>query len=331
MNVTVIGSSRSAEGSPWPLRNKENFAPFCEMLGEELAKSDHFLTVPCDNDEQSADWFCLRGFRKVKADPAGWAVKAPSGRQGDALPKGHIDAAREAHCVIIVGGSNGTYAAGMMAIYRRTLILPVGCFGGAAEDLLHALRLRHDHILKSAVCTGALTDASKVVEAVVRELNGHPRLLIVHGRSKDRDSVQRILHESFKNLHKPVILDYSGNAAIPLSNKFSWLAGTCTAAIVIATPDDIGASVLDGQGNTLGPRELMKFGPRARENVWIEMGWLWAGLGRNRIMMLVKGDTGVPSDIQDAVGVSYQDDPSEVRDRIVEFVKGVQQGDLAEV
>ncbi len=72
----------------------------------------------------------------------------------------------------------------------------------------------------------------------------------------------------------------------------------------------------------------MKFGPRARENVWVEMGWLWAGLGRNRIMMLVKGDTGVPSDIQDAVRATYQNDPIEVREKIVDFVSGMREGDL---
>jgi predicted nucleotide-binding protein len=286
------------------------------------------LTVPCDNDEQSADWFCLKGFQKVKPDPSCWAIKAPKGFEGDALPKGHIDAAREAQCVIVVGGANGTYAAGMTAIYRRTLILPVGSFGGAAEDLLSALRLRHDHILKSAIFSGALNNLSQVVEALIREVNGHPRLLIVHGRSKDRESVRAILHNNFKDLHRPVILDHSGSAAVALSNKFASLAGTCTGAIVIATPDDIGASVLDGTGNTLGPGDLMKFGPRARENVWIEMGWLWAGLGRNRIMMLVKGETGVPSDIQDTVRAFYQNDPIEVQAKILDFVGGMQQGDL---
>lgn len=329
MNVAVIGSFRSNKGSPWPLRNSEHFAKFCDLLGKELARSGHFLTVPCDNDKQSADWFCLQGFQKVNPDPSRWGVKAPSGRKGDALPKGHIDAAREAQCVVIVGGANGSYAAGMTAIYRRTLILPVACFGGAAEDLLNTMRLPYNHVLRSAICTGTLTDISKSVGAIIKELNGHPRLLIVHGRCKDRDSVQHILEADFDNLHKPVILDYSGNSAVALSSKFAWLAGTCTGAIVIATPDDLGASVLDGKGNTVG---LTQFEHRARENVWIEMGWLWAAFGRSRILMLVKGDTHIPSDLQDAVHESYQDDPKERQDRITGFVHGLKQGaDFAEL
>ena len=97
----------------------------------------------------------------------------------------------------------------------------------------------------------------------------------------------------------------------------------------MATPDDLGASVLDGKGNTVG---LTQFEHRARENVWIEMGWLWAALGRSRILMLVKGDTHIPSDLQDAVHEPYQDDPKERQDRIISFVQGLKQGaDLAEL
>ena len=326
MNITVIGSYRQ-EITPWPLRNKDQFPVFCEQLGKRLAESDHFLTVPCDNDEDSADWFCLRGFRSVKKNPSSWAVKAPLGRKGNISEKGHIDAAREADCVIMVGGANGTYAAGMTAIYRRILVLPVGCFGGAAEDILSALRLPHNHILKTAICNASSIDTSEIVDVLIKELNGHPRLFLVHGRSKDRDSVKSILQADFPNLHSPIILDYSGNAAIGLASKFSSFAGTSTGAIVIATPDDIGASVLDGNGMTLNPSELMKFAPRARENVWLEMGWLWAGLGRNRILLLVKGDTGIPSDIRDAVYVPYHDDPSEAKSKIIQFVKGLRQSE----
>ena len=325
MNVAVIGSSRlieGSEGSPWSLKDTVRFAGFCELLGEQLAHSGHFLTVPCDNDQQSADWHCLQGFRKVACDSSRWAVKAPSGLKGNALPKGHIDAAREAQAVVIVGGANGTYAAGMTAIYRRTLILPVGRFGGAAADLLLSMTLPYDHVLLTAKCMAADTDISETVDAIVGELNGHPRLLIVHGRSKDRDSVQQIL-QTLGRLHDPVILSYSGNSAVALSNKFARMAGGCTGAIVIATPDDRGASVLDGNGNALG---LTQFERRARENVWVEMGGFWAGLGRSRILMLVKGDTHIPSDLQDAVRESYQDDPAERKDRILDFVNALKQG-----
>lgn len=327
MNVTVIGSFRRNDGSPWPLRNEAQFSTFCETLGRRLAESNHFLIVPCDNDKRSADWACLKGFRSVAPDPRRWAVLAPGGRTSGGLPKGHIDAARRAQCVIIIGGANGTYAAGMTAVYRRTLIIPIGCFGGAAESLLDTLELKDDHLLKSALFTGSNINIARAVGAIMKELNGHPRLLIVHGRSVDRDSVKKVLEEK-ANVHRSVILDYSGNAAISLSSKFSSLAGTCTGAIIIATPDDIGASVLDGKGNVVEPAELLKFRPRARENVWIEMGWLWSNLGRDRILLLVKkGDTTIPSDVQDAVRFVYEETPLEVEDRILAFVSQMQQGE----
>lgn len=328
MNVTVIGSYRPHNESRWSLRNGDRFGSLCELLGEELAKSGHFLTVPSDFDKDSADWYCLRGFKKQRPEASNWAVKSPYGCKGVASPKGHIDAVREAQCVIMVGGANGTYAAGMTAIYRRTLVLPLACFGGAAEDILGVLKLPHDHILRTAMFSGIIKkrDVKIIVRTLVSELNNQPRLLIVHGRSGDRDSVTKIINDVFPQLHKPIVLDYSGNSAIGLGNKFSTLADTATGAIVIATPDDIGSSVLDGKGKSLDATEVMKFVPRARENVWLEMGWLWADLGRERILLLVKGDTGIPSDIQDAVRVLYRDDPSEVQDRIVEFIGELQQG-----
>lgn len=333
MNVTVLGSCREGHAGPWPLRNTDKFPALCELLGEGLAKSRHFLTIPRDDDEESADWHCLRGYKKVKPSPSDWAVSSGSGLRGTAWTKAHIDAAREAQCVIMLGGANGTYAAGMTAIYRRTLVLPIACFGGAAEDILSSLRLPHNHILRTAMLRGTTEswDIEAMVCALIAELNGHPRLLVVHGRARDKDDVRDILKEEFPDLHEPSILDYSGTSAVGLGNKFSALAGTATGAVVIATPDDIGTSVIDGQGKPLDPAQIMQFGARARENVWLEMGWLWAGLGRDRILLLVKDETGMPSDIQDAVRVPYRGEPSSVRNRIVEFVEGLREGKGAPV
>ncbi len=319
MNVAVIGSCRSGVSTPWPLRNECKFGDFCEKLGEKLAKEKHFLIIPCDNDKKSADWSCLQGFKRKSADPKSWTVKALGGTNPSS--KGHIEAAREANCVILMGGANGTYAAGMTAIYRRIPLLPLACFGGAAEDVLEALKLSTEHPLRSAVFKGTPFNEAHILKVIMDELSGHPRLLLVHGRSKDRDSVLNILTTHFPKLHPPIILDYSGNAAIGLANKFSSLAGSSTGAIVICTPDDIGNSVLDANGIKLDPAELIKFVPRARENVWLEMGWLWAAIGRDRILMLVKNDTNIPSDIKDAVYVPYRDNPKDVENQIIQFVK----------
>ncbi|MFH1008900.1 MAG: TIR domain-containing protein [Candidatus Latescibacterota bacterium] len=333
MNVTVLGSYRSEDEGPWPLRNEDKFSALCELLGEKLAQSSHFLTVPRDDDMQSADWHCLRGFRKVNRSPLCYAVSAGPGPGGVTSTKGHIDAATDTQCVIVLGGANGTYAAGMTAIYRRTLVLPIACFGGAAEEILNALKLPHNHVLRTAMFCGTTgpCDIEGMVDALIAELDGHPRLLTVRGRSSDKGVVRELLWEEFPNLHGPEILDYSGTSAVGLANKFSTLAGTATGAVVIATPDDIGTSVLDGQGKPLDPAQIMKFAPRARENVWLEMGWLWAVLGRDRILLLVKDETVMPSDIQDAVRVPHLGEPSSVRHRIVEFVEGLRTGQGAAV
>ena len=126
--------------------------------------------------------------------------------------------------------------------------------------------------------------------------------------------------EEFQNLHPVETLDTASAAAFSVPDEFSSLAGASTAAIVIATPDDVGTSVLDGQGNPRSPSEIAKFTPRARENVWIEMGWLWAHLGRGRILLMVKEGTEVPSDIKDSRFKSYKDDPTELAREMSTFI-----------
>jgi predicted nucleotide-binding protein len=332
MKIAVIGSKRS--DGPWTYRNLDHFDSFCTQLGRQLAASGHFLIVPCDYDKDSADYFCLKGFREgchesdlrcsVKQSEDQTSQRAAHKTRGEPsdhrTSRGHIDAAGSADSVIGIGGGNGTYAAGMTAVARRIPVLPISCFGGAADDLRKAMNLPEDHLLSSAVFTGSELKTMSVVKAVIAELNGHPRLLIVHGRSKAREEVAEIMQQKFPLLHEPVILERRGNAALALSRKFEELASGCTAAIVIATPDDIGTTVLKGDGDPLMASEIEPFAPRARENVWLEMGWLWGRLGKERVLLLVESGTRLPSDIQETDRAVYTHSPREVTKKIEKFV-----------
>lgn len=57
-------------------------------------------------------------------------------------------------------------------------------------------------------------------------------------------------------------------------------------SIILLTPDDVGASV----------SEQSNLRPRARQNVLLELGYMAAKLGRNRVCALKKGDVELPSD-----------------------------------
>ncbi len=80
------------------------------------------------------------------------------------------------------------------------------------------------------------------------------------------------------------------------------------AAIVIATPDDFGGAADDRT-------KVM----RARQNVWVELGFFWARLGKNRLLVLVKGKTEIPSDLQGLLFFNFNE-PSETSSEIFRFV-----------
>ena len=65
-------------------------------------------------------------------------------------------------------------------------------------------------------------------------------------------------------------------------------------AVVLFTPDDVGAS-------SNSPENLQ---PRARQNVLVELGYMAAKIGRNRVCVLRKGNVEIPSDF---IGVLYID------------------------
>jgi hypothetical protein len=317
------------------MRNGERFAPFCEELGRQLGQNRHFLIVPTDQDANSADYHCLKGFKPaVKGNAARWAVKDPSpigrrksrnGADAGRLPRGHTDAVTSAQAVITVGGGEGTYASAMTAIRHRTLLLPVRAFGGASEMLMQKMNLPGNHILESALFDSFKTQKQikAAVGKIVEELDGHPRIMIVHGRSRDREDVKNIMETAVRpRLHSPQILEKAGGSGMePISQQFAEIAGGCTGAIIIATPDDIGTTVMDDRGAVLPASATRAFQPRARENVWIELGWLWSRLGTERVMLLLKGDTNIPSDLGGARFVKYEKSPDEVKDNIIHFVE----------
>jgi len=81
------------------------------------------------------------------------------------------------------------------------------------------------------------------------------------------------------------------------------------AQIAVATPDDIGSLAGD---------RLQSM--RARQNVWLEIGWIWGRLGRNKVMVLCKGDVEIPSDLRGLEYYRYNTSPLEVTESVRAFV-----------
>ena len=95
----------------------------------------------------------------------------------------------------------------------------------------------------------------------------------------------------------PIILDEQANRGQTIIEKFEESADEAGFAIVLLTPDDIGAPKDK-------PNELK---PRARQNVVLELGYFMGKLGRERVCPLFKDDIENPSDIDGVVYVPMDD------------------------
>ena len=116
------------------------------------------------------------------------------------------------------------------------------------------------------------------------------KVFIVHGHDNEaKVTVARFV----ENLGiGSTILDEEVNEGQTIPEKFEEHAGEAGFAIILLTPDDVGAS----KDESNNPK------PRARQNVVLELGYFWGRLGRERMCVLYKEGVELPSDIH---GILY--------------------------
>ncbi len=116
-------------------------------------------------------------------------------------------------------------------------------------------------------------------------------VFIVHGHDEAAKHAIARFVEKF-NL-KATILDEQASKGQTVIDKFEENADNVGFAIVLLTPDDVGA-----------PKDQIdEPKPRARQNVILELGYFLCGLGRERVCVLYKKGVELPSDIQGIVYV----------------------------
>lgn len=116
-------------------------------------------------------------------------------------------------------------------------------------------------------------------------------VFIVHGHDEQaKESSARFIEKLGLNA---VILHEQANEGQTIIEKLEKHTDAAY-AVVLFTPDDVGAS-------SASPENLQ---PRARQNVLVELGYMAAKIGRNRVCVLRKGDVEIPSDF---LGVLYID------------------------
>ena len=111
-------------------------------------------------------------------------------------------------------------------------------------------------------------------------------VFIVHGHDdKTKETVARFV----ENLGiEATILHERANRGQTIPEKFEEHASEAGFAIILLTPDDVGAS----------KDKIKNLKPRARQNVVLELGYFWGRLGRGRVCVLHKGGVELPSDMQ---------------------------------
>lgn len=114
------------------------------------------------------------------------------------------------------------------------------------------------------------------------------RLFITHGRATElKGQLRSWLRKRTNPAVEPLDLATSSAPGEYIPAGLERVAANSDAVIVLATPDD--------EGRLRGDPKLPLL-PRARQNVWMEVGWFWARLGRNRTLLLIQGnDLEVPS------------------------------------
>jgi predicted nucleotide-binding protein len=129
-------------------------------------------------------------------------------------------------------------------------------------------------------------------------------VFIVHGHDElAEESIARFVG----NLEfEPVVLSEQASVSRPPIEKFEDHANEIVYAIVLVTPDDIGAARADVSSIVYGSAEeaISALEPRARQNVILELGFFYGKLGRNQVCALSSGTVKRPSDIG---GVAYVD------------------------
>jgi len=142
--------------------------------------------------------------------------------------------------------------------------------------------------------------------ALAKTINSKTKIFIVYGH--DQTALEQ-LELVLRRLHlDPYILQNNdGQSKTIIEALEQKIYGEAAFGIVLMTPDDYGYSKNKGEGERQ---------PRARQNVVLEMGMIFASLGRQRMVILKKGALEIPSDIDGVLRLEFNDHVREIATKL---------------
>jgi Predicted nucleotide-binding protein containing TIR-like domain len=138
-------------------------------------------------------------------------------------------------------------------------------------------------------------------------------ILIIHGHDKIALlELKDLLYSKFPQIAPRVMLT-ENVGLLSLPEKFEDVATDVLGAIALVTPDDVGGPRANEVAATV----------RARQNVVIEIGWVWGKLGRQKCMLLVRGDIELPSDLSGVDVQMFEKSPRECIAELYAFINSI--------
>ncbi|MFO2668700.1 nucleotide-binding protein [Legionella pneumophila serogroup 1] len=161
----------------------------------------------------------------------------------------------------------------------------------------------------------AFFESSSVINKS-KEISNKPdsktKIFIVHGH--DQTSLEQLELVLRRLSLDPYILQNNDGESKTLVEALEKQIYTEAAfGIVLMTPDDYGYSKEKGDEQRQ---------PRARQNVILELGMVMASLGRERTVILKKGNLELPSDVNGMIYLEFNEHVKEIAVKLANRMKG---------
>lgn len=156
-----------------------------------------------------------------------------------------------------------------------------------------------------------LVIAKEPAERILEEPTASRTVFIVHGHDEtNRLRLEKLLRERWDL--EPVVLSYEPGRGRTLIEKFEQEGERSAYAIVLFTPDDL-----------VEMSDTKYF--QARPNAIFELGWFYGRLGRQRVCILFKKGTKIPSDLDGITRIEFKDS---IKEKIEDIEKELQEAGL---
>jgi predicted nucleotide-binding protein len=156
---------------------------------------------------------------------------------------------------------------------------------------------------------GITTSSNK---RTVSQMDTRTKIFVVHGH--DQTSLEQLeLVLRRLGLDPYILQNNDGQSKTLIEALEKQIYEEAAFGIVLMTPDDYGYS------KTQTNEERA---PRARQNVILEMGMIMASLGRDKTVILKKGNLELPSDVNGIIYLEFNDHVKEVAVKLANRMKG---------